>query len=182
MTEKPEGQAIETGVWRDFMDDDETLLWQGQPSSRVFIEATFKNIFLTLFGVMWTSIAGFIFWELWNEEGIPALVILPFIGVGLFLISGRHFWDAYKRSKTRYALTNRRALVATSYLQRSVKSFPIQKGAVIEVRPGPETTVVFALEQRSDARGRHYEISQGFDLIEDGVEVAALIRKIQRGL
>ena len=164
------------------MDDDETLLWQGRPSARVFIEASFKNISMTLFGIMWTSFACFIFWEIWKEEGIPALLVVPFIGVGLFLVSGRHFWDAYKRGKTRYALTNRRALVATSFLQRSVKSFLIQKDAVIEVRPGPETTVVFALEQRSDARGRNYEVSRGFDLIEDGVEVAALIRKIQRDL
>ena len=105
---------------------------------------------------------------------------LPFVLVGAYLMVGRFFWDSYTRSKTRYALTTKRGIIAKQAAGRSLKSYPIQAETEIEFLPGPEATIYFAKEIRHGKNGS-YTTQHGFRYVPGGEEVYRLIRAIQQG-
>ena len=80
--------------------------------------------------------------EMIDGLGLFALVGLPFVAVGLFRLVGRFFWDAARRRRTRYALTDRRAIIATSLGGRHLLSLPIHPDRDVEYRPGREATII----------------------------------------
>ena len=147
-----------------------------------------SDIFISLFGVAFFAFA--VFW-IWMASTIGAdapgaistvfpLFGLPFVLVGAYMMAGRFFWDSYVRSKTRYALTNRRGIIARSALGRSLKSYPVEHKTRIDYRPGPEATILFAEEERRGKNGR-YTVKRGFEYIPDGDDVYRLMRAIQQG-
>ena len=56
-----------------------------------------------------------------------AMLCLPLVLVGLFLMIGRFFFDRMRRSRTLYAVTNQRVLIATFILKQRVKTVPLDK-------------------------------------------------------
>ena len=96
-----------------------------------------------------------------------ALAVLP--GVAIFSAGAfffgfwPHYRDASRRRRTRYALTNRRAVVAEVDRQGrvSVKSYPIRLDTPLG---GGHDRVIFATERRM-ARGRGYDADVGFERI-----------------
>lgn len=175
-------QKDESG-WEPYLDEDETILWTGRPQPGLSFRPS--DIALSLFGLFFFGFA--IFWtvmaaSMGAETGIFGYVFplfgTPFILVGGYLLFGRFFWDAYARGKTRYALTDRRAIVATSALRRSMKSYPISGASEIELQSGPPDTVNFASRFVRTKRGGH-NVPVGFERIEDGAKVYKLLREIK---
>ncbi|MGB7262895.1 MAG: hypothetical protein WBC68_12560 [Albidovulum sp.] len=181
--------------WQQLLDPDEQLLWVGTPMSG--IRLTPKAIGGSVFGLFFLGFA--IFWTLgaaspilqgftgempkglgWFFMVFP-LFGLPFIAMGYYMVIGQHFRDARLRRHTRYALTNRRALITNWAGKRSLKSFPIVPNTIIDYQPGPEATIYFATEVSKDSDGDTSHERIGFEHIRDGEAAYAAIRSIQTG-
>jgi hypothetical protein len=103
----------------------ERLLWAGVPRQGLIFRA--NDWFLIPLSVLWTGLA--IAWTgSMASSGAHVLFWfwgVPFVAVGLYLIFGRFFVDAARRSKTAYGLTDRRVLIVSELRTRSVKSIPL---------------------------------------------------------
>ena len=172
--------------WDTYLDRGEKLLWEGAP--RAGLRFRGSDIFLSLFGSFFFLFA--VFWMYMASGAMDApggigivfpLFGLPFVAVGFYLMVGRFFWDSFARSRTRYALTNKRAIVATSAVGRKLKSWPILSGTRLEYEPGDEATIWFAEEVKRGSKGRTYTTKHGFEYIEGGDEVYRLMRRVQQG-
>lgn len=114
---------------RGYLARDEKLLWSGAP--RGGIRFRLADTFLIPFSLLWGGFA--IFWEYLAVTTAPAntpfpfsLFGLPFVLIGLYIIFGRFFVDAWQRSRTLYLLTDQRALIVSGLFVRDVKSLPLR--------------------------------------------------------
>jgi len=98
------------------------------------------------------------------------------------LVVGHVCWDAFKRRRTWYTLTDRRALIASDLpLQgRRLKSYAITAETTVELRPGTTPSIYFAKAQRRSRNGTGSE-HIGFERIAEGDRVYRLIRDVQQG-
>ncbi len=180
--------AIDPGGWAPYLDEGEKLLWTGQPEPGLrfrganVVKSVFGLFFLG-FSVFWVVMAMTITGAGAGAFGTMGLVFplfgLPFVAVGLYLVVGHFFWEAYVRKHTRYALTGKRAFIATAVFGRKLKSYPVTKSMPLEFEPGPPDTIWFAEEDRRGSKGRRYTVKRGFEMIADGDEVYRLIRRIR---
>lgn len=120
----------------------ERVLWSGVPRQGLMLRAS--DVFTIPFSIMWCGFA--IFWEFGaTRSGAGAFFTawgIPFVGVGLYMVIGRFFVDAFQRARTIYALTNERVIIAGGgWSGRTVRS--------ISLRQLPEVL----LSERRDGRG-----------------------------
>ena len=101
----------------------ESVRWTGAPPGGILFRPS--DLFAIPFSLFWGGFA--LFWEsAVVSSGGPLLMRLwgvPFVCVGLYLIAGRFFWDAYVRSHTRYAVTDRAAYVEIGGVRPSLRRF-----------------------------------------------------------
>ncbi len=108
----------------------ESILWAAQPSTSVIFHR--EDLTLVPFSLFWGGFA--IFWEagvagLWGgpaKGAGPSLFMMlwgvPFVLIGQYLIWGRFLVAAWKKRRTFYALTNRRAIVVQNGWSRQTAS------------------------------------------------------------
>jgi hypothetical protein len=113
----------------------ERILWSGHPKRGIVFSRS--DLIAVPFSLMWGGFA--IFWnaQVWTDlntgtanDWLFKLWGLPFLAIGLYLIVGRFFYDAWVRSHSYYAVTNERVLVLrtspTSKLtSREIPSLPM---------------------------------------------------------
>jgi hypothetical protein len=110
-------------------------LWSGRPPQGFLLRAS--DALLIPFSVLWGGFA--IFWE-WGVthtgKGSPPAIFPIFGGVfvvvGIYMMIGRFFHDAWRRSRTVYALTEDRAIIAIGQNARVV---PLSS-ALVELQSG----------------------------------------------
>jgi len=165
------------------LDPGERLLWTGYPVLGIRLRAS--DGYLVPFSLMWGGFA--IFWEVMVfREDAPFFFRLwgvPFVAVGLYLIVGRFFWDAYCRGRTVYALTDRRIIIVDGGFSRTSRT--------VNLKTLPE----LSLTERRDGSGDiALGVSAGFsglwpsrgvqapalELLPNVREVFNLIRQAQR--
>jgi len=105
------------GEIRTYLQSGERVCWTGRPAQGVRLAS--RDIYLIPFSLLWGGFA--IFWESTalltrtsGGAGAPVFFDLwgiPFVCVGLYMIAGRFFVDAWVRSRTVYAVTDSRALL-----------------------------------------------------------------------
>ena len=87
------------------------LLWTGRPAGGVRFSRS--DWYLVPFSLLWASFA--VFWETEViHSGAPLIMKLwgiPFILIGIYVVAGRFFADAYRRGATWYAVTPDAALI-----------------------------------------------------------------------
>jgi hypothetical protein len=89
----------------------EHILWEGRPKQGVLFSTS--DIFFIPFSLLWCG--GAIFWE----TGVAKINASPFfllfgaffVCMGLFIVVGRFFVDAWLRQDMRYAVTTKRILI-----------------------------------------------------------------------
>jgi hypothetical protein len=172
--------GTDAGGWTAWLAPGERLLWQGAPGDGIRFRREDRMLipFSLVFGafalVWWGAAYGI-------DAPWPMLAFgTVFVLIGLYLVIGRFLWDAYVRARTRYALTDRRALIATRHPGRRMKDWPITADMPLDVETGPTTSIYFARERVGGWRRRHAR-RVGFEFIADGPEVLSLIRAVQRG-
>lgn len=89
----------------------ERLLWSGRPAQGLLLTA--QDALMIPFSLMWGGFA--FFWEATviatDAPWFFKLWGVPFVCVGLYMIVGRFVADAWLRSGTCYAVTDRRVLI-----------------------------------------------------------------------
>lgn len=130
----------------------ERIVWTGRPRQGLMLTA--RDGLLIPFSLLWGGFA--IFWEtsalaipVRAAEASPVGLIfplwgVPFVVVGLYMIVGRFFHDAWIRSRMRYALTDRRALILQG---NRLTALDLRRLAAVEFKGGPRGTIVFGADQ-----------------------------------
>ena len=118
----------------------EQLLWSGEPGRGLALRS--GDVMMIPFSLMWGGFA--IFWEsIAIRSNAPFMWLwgIPFVLVGLYMIVGRFFVDAWQRERTTYGVTSERIIIVSNFINRKVKS--------LNLRTLPEMT----LDQKSDGSG-----------------------------
>ena len=172
------------------LDDDEQVVWSGR---QVRIANLALMIVPTLFGLVFTSFA--VFWvsmALWiggkNEDSFFAYLFplfgVPFILVGLGIMT-TPYWIAKRKSKTFYAITNRRAMTWTSGGFRggqTIKSYyptELQKISRTVQNDGSGDLIFdeyFTESYNANHGRRHHRCTEGFVGIADVSNVEKILR------
>ena len=114
---------------------------------------------------------------------------IPFVLIGLYLIFGRFFVDAWQRSKSYYAVTNQRALILSGVFSRNERTLNPRNLPEINLRlkgDGSGTiTFGFCYPFRAWTPDLTWpEVSRQmvpmYEVIEDAKIVYELIRKTQK--
>jgi len=166
--------------WDGILDKDEEIRWQGRPDGRVTFSignlATFAfGLFFAGFALVWMIMAA-------SAGGLFWMFGLLHFAVGLAVAFGAIFFSAYRRRRTWYTLTNKRAFVATvlPFQGRRLKSYVIDDETVVELAAGDPASIFFATETRRTKNGTR-AVRVGFERVPDGQTVYRLIRDIQKG-
>lgn len=166
--------------WADYLEEGERLLWKGAPATGTRVTNT--GITQSIFGVFFLGFS--VFWVgLGANTGGGLTVALfgaPFVMVGLWLVAGHWFYDAYKRKHSRYALTNKRALIARTVFGRKMESYPINRFAPVGLVEGPLDTVNFH-QKTVHSKNGDTQINVGFRYIHNGRKVYNILRDIKGG-
>ena len=135
---------IEMNGIESMLDRDESIVWDGKPSSGIIFRA--KDAFILPVATIWVAAAIYIEVTLISKNAPvwSILLILVFILFGLFFAVGRLYLYSYRRSKTKYALTTRRAIICMGNRQPvSIYLSEIKSVRLIESVSG-RGTIVFA--------------------------------------
>jgi len=123
----------------------EEIIWSGRPATGILF--TGQDIFLVPFSLLWGGFALFAAFAALTqakEPGFPALFVIPFVLIGLYLIAGRFITDAWLRSGTRYALTNKRILI--------LRTPPFGKFTALNLDRLPEASLSESINGRGTIR------------------------------
>lgn len=171
--------------WDGILDPGERILWQGRPDgtlelSGIDLRRAAFGFAIMAFAAFWTSAA-----LSTAPSGLPRLILclagLLLLGIGLRHAGGHLIWDAYRRRRTWYTLTNRRAMIATDMAGRKkLESYPIEpETAVTLVRGSPGNILFATVYQKTKQGSRRRRI--GFERLHDAGEIYDLMRRVQRG-
>jgi hypothetical protein len=131
------------------LQEGESIRWTGRPALGLRMGRSDwlglpGSLFFLAFAIFWNSGV----WGPWGTDrhgSSPPLFFklfgLPFLLYGAFLVFGRPFWEAYRRSRTYYGITGDRALIVTRLFARQTQS--------VLLRNLGETSV----EEHGDGRG-----------------------------
>lgn len=164
--------------WDGILDDGETILWQGRPDGAITLRPA--NIFTLLFGCVFAGFALFWMAGVFQAGGSFWAFGLIHFSVGVGIIVQALFWDAFRRRRSWYTLTSRRAFIATDLplMGRRLKSYPITAETTLELIDKTPPSVHFATRTKRTKNGSR-EIPVGFERIADGREVYRQMRDIQ---
>lgn len=177
------------------LDPGEKVLWAGQPRQGIFLRAS--DAAAIPFSLLWGGFA--IFWETMaltmtrHGKGAPLFVQIifplwgvPFVVIGLYMIFGRFFYDAWRRARIWYGVTDRRALIVRTGPTRTVTSFDLRSlGEVVFQEHGDGTgTLIFGPVVVSRNRGFNF-LGAGvppnaFDHTPDANQAYRIVRQVQQ--
>lgn len=103
-----------SGIRRELereMGHSERLLWSGRPVQGLKLQGS--DLYTIPFSLLWAGFA--VFWTASvYRSGAPGFFVLwgaVFVMIGLYLVVGRFFYDAWRRARTYYGLSNKRVLI-----------------------------------------------------------------------
>jgi hypothetical protein len=175
------------------LDPSELVLWAGQPKQGVVLRGS--DALMIPFSLLWGGFA--FFWE-WSvlQSDAPAFFALwgiPFVVVGVYIIVGRFFADAWQRSKTHYAVTSERIMIVDGLYKSTVRSAQLSglTEMTLTEHANGEGTITFGpsslpamFRTWSGWPGMRERLGMQFDLVPNAKSVLDLVRsrqKIARG-
>lgn len=183
------GDPVARDAVAPMLDAGEQLVWAGRPLQGVRLTA--GDALLIPFSIVWAGFA--FFWEaMVIAKGAPFFFRLwgiPFVLMGLYILIGRFFYDAYLRARTFYALSDRRALIVSTGRTRQLVSVSLAQPTIslVEHAKG-HGAVVFGIDSSARARPsftwsvNRPGMAPRFDLVPNAREVYARARRIHGDL
>lgn len=117
------------------LNSSEQLLWAGQPRSGIVFRL--NDAYMIPFSLLW---AGFACYSMFKRQTLD-LVGVPFVLIGLYLVVGRFFVEAWKRKRIFYGITTERVIAISTFFSRTVTSVNLR------------TLSDLTLTQRADGSG-----------------------------
>lgn len=165
----PSGPDLDESVIREHLRTGEKLLWSGRPDpNKQFAPGDW---YLVPFSLVWTGMVIFIGTRaLWDDKGPlgAKLFLIPFLLVALYITIGRFVVKRRGKLRTRYALTDRRAIIAGPR-QRVIDV--VLDAAPIDQRPsrdGRHLSVTFGERRSSFWSGNNAPQNTGMDFFHQG--------------
>ena len=170
-------------AWEDFLLVGEELLWQGAPDTGP--RPTKLGVILTIIGAIFIYYFGGLAMRTLfsgsDDSGvliIGAIAALMFL-LGLWMAVGIWLLDIRKRKATRYALTNKRAFVASALAGRKMLTYSIKPYYRPLLLKGMMDEVTFGEEDWFDPKtGAKIKRAISFKFLKDGQEVYDNITKV----
>ena len=171
------------------LDPSERVLWAGQPQQGVMLRGS--DAFMIPFSLLW---GGFAFYWEWSvlQSDAPGFFVLwgiPFVVMGIYIIVGRFFVDAWQRSKTHYAVTSERIMIVDGLFKTTVRSAQLsgltemalseQLGGMGTIAFGPSNLPAM-FRTLSGWPGMRAQMGLQFDMVPEAKGVLDLIRSTQR--
>ncbi len=177
------------------LDSGEKLIWAGIPTQGIVVRTS--DVFMIPFSLLWGGFA--IFWEVMalgipkDDAGAVAYVFplfgLPFVLIGLYMIFGRFIYDAKKRAKTFYGLTDQRAIIISGLFSKGVKSLNLVTLTDVNLTEKSDLsgTITFGHENQfanffggNSLPGMGGSTAPKFELIENAKDVYNKLRAQQK--
>jgi hypothetical protein len=178
------------------LDPGEKVLWAGQPRQGIFLRAS--DALAIPFSLLWGGFA--IFWEttvlksMDHRRNMPPFIEIlfplwgiPFVVIGLYIIFGRFFVDAWRRRQTWYGVTDRRALVLRTGSRRTTTSFELRSISEVKLQEhadGTGTLTFGPIVSISQNRGFSFwgAPTNVFDHTPDAANAYRIVRRVQQSL
>jgi len=181
MTDTANATAVSTPPgWEGLLDPGERIVWQGRPEPGFHFPV--EKAFVAIFGMVFAGFA--LFWMVMASRagGLFWSFGLIHFSVGVWIIISSIFGDTIRLRRTWYTLTDHRAFIATDmpFKGRQLQSYPITPDTRLDYRAGPPDTIIFSRERHSGSKGNSYMVEIGFERIDEGDRVVALMRAAQR--
>lgn len=171
------------------LDPSELVLWAGQPKQGVMLRGS--DAMMIPFSLLWGGFAFFWEWSVLHSDA-PAFFALwgiPFVAIGIYIIVGRFFVEAWQRSKTHYAVTNERIVIVDGLYKSTVRSAQMSgltemslsenANGVGTISFGP-SSVPAMFRTFSAWPGMRERLGLQFDMVPNAKSVHDLIRSTQR--
>jgi hypothetical protein len=145
---------------RSHLEPSEKLLWVGRPTQGIVF--TPADWYLIPFSLLWLGIALVNFWHgIKTPQPIAGLMAVLVMGVGIYVVVGRYLTDWLYRSRLIYGVTDRRAIIVSGVLSRSVQSIDLSSlsGLKVEERGDGTGTISFGDQRTYGMHGSGYHIS-----------------------
>ncbi|SDD81076.1 hypothetical protein SAMN04488071_1344 [Kordiimonas lacus] len=161
----------------------EKLIWAGGPKQGIYL--TQRDFFLIPISLSWLGTA--VAWEysVWTDGGHITSLLFGgvLVAIGLFMTFGRFIDDCWRRSKTIYGLSERRAIILEG---RNVKSVQLSSATTFQFyrHNHGRGTIQFGVtpeDQKKTGVGALWAFDTTlptFEQIEDGERVYAEIKRI----
>jgi len=186
--------APSSDIWAPYLKEGEEVLWQGRPSGAFHMR---RGDGWTIVGGLFAMlVTGFMASVVFSSTGFTSNLPLAFkiffgimllfgFVVGLYMVTLRFYFDAVKRGKTCYAITNQRALSLTKARKKTFKEEPLNAATNLDYVPGALASIYYKkvakrVAHRNESTSGHagarkrrttYSttyIYEGFELISDG--------------
>ena len=163
------------------LDSDERIIWNGHSDGTVVwsaqaVKKALSGGILIACLLLWLYFFSFVPLSNSSLGNIFLFMFVSFIILinlifGIFSIFGPAFWPAYRRKRSFYILTNKRAIIMTDIplLGKTVKSYPIAGETILEHDGEDPGSIYFSVEKA------------GFVRIPHAAQVYDLMRSLQRG-
>ena len=161
------------GDWDGILEPGERILWQGRPDASVvwadlLAAQTLFGLFVTVFALFWIGAAAAMTGSIgWSDSWFDLIGMVfplfgvPFVGVGLYMVVGRLFHDAFRRGRTWYTLSDQAAYVATDMLgKRALRRHDIDRMDRLELDDSRPGSVWFGQDRQ--LRHVHFRARDGF--------------------
>jgi len=166
------------------LERNERQLWAGAPRQGLVFRPS--DALMIPFSVLWAGFA--VIWEAsalrGGAPGFFALWGIPFVLFGLYFTVGRFFGDAWRRTRTAYALTNERIIIRSATSMKSLNLRTLSDVTLTERADGSGTITFgpnpFPPWMTGGMQWPGIAQAPSFELIPSARQVYAQIRDAQR--
>ncbi|HIP23288.1 MAG TPA: hypothetical protein EYG79_06820 [Rhodobacteraceae bacterium] len=178
-------------IWASYLKEGEKILWEGRPSPRIHLQR--GDVSRIIFGILILPILVVMALMFINilkpEAGGAWLVIIPvglvfsaFFAAILYTSVFHFYFAAKRRGRTRYAITNQRAMALTTGRKEKFEDGPLDENTNLDYVPGELASIFYKKiaklkvnSQNHDSAGGRRQVTystryiyQGFEFIPDG--------------